>query len=333
MDNATLGKRIKNHRIRVGLTQEQLAERVGVSAQAVSKWENNLSCPDITILPELAEIFGISVDELLGRSAPKSTKVHDAVIVEDDENKHGQHFEISFGNAYRSGLWFAVYILCIGALTLIKDLLNLDVSFWSILWMTALFVGGVSGLLQKLSFFWLGITLTGIYFLLTEFSILKLDLGWGIVLPVCLLLWGFSLLIDALCRNRKGHRSIVDLHNKLHYEYSCEDGELDCELSFGEYRSAVTTPLLRGGSIESSFGEFTVDFSGCDAVAPNCHISVDHSFGSLTLLVPDKFIVHVNREDNTASTLNIQGQPCSNPQGTLIFDTDLNFGTLEICYA
>ena len=71
MEQGTLGKRIAYHRKRLGMTQEQLAQRVGVSAQAVSKWENNLSCPDITILPELASIFGISVDELLGRTPPK----------------------------------------------------------------------------------------------------------------------------------------------------------------------------------------------------------------------------------------------------------------------
>ena len=62
----TLGKRIMHHRKRMGLTQDQLAEKLGVTAQAVSKWENDQSCPDITMLPKLADIFGISVDALLG---------------------------------------------------------------------------------------------------------------------------------------------------------------------------------------------------------------------------------------------------------------------------
>ena len=74
MSEMTLGKRIMQHRKRLGLTQEQLAERIGVSAQAVSKWENDLSCPDISLLPVLAEIFGITVDELLGKEEPG--KVH-----------------------------------------------------------------------------------------------------------------------------------------------------------------------------------------------------------------------------------------------------------------
>ena len=61
----TLGKRIMENRKRLGWTQDRLAEQMGVSAQAVSKWENDQSCPDISLLPKLAELFGITVDELL----------------------------------------------------------------------------------------------------------------------------------------------------------------------------------------------------------------------------------------------------------------------------
>jgi len=50
-----------------GLTQEQLAERLGVSYQAVSKWENEQTCPDIALVPLIAEVFRVSIDELFGR--------------------------------------------------------------------------------------------------------------------------------------------------------------------------------------------------------------------------------------------------------------------------
>lgn len=50
-----------------GLTQEQLAERLGVTYQAVSKWENEQTCPDIALVPLIAEVFRVSIDELFGR--------------------------------------------------------------------------------------------------------------------------------------------------------------------------------------------------------------------------------------------------------------------------
>ena len=62
----TLGKRIAAHRRRLGLTQDRLAELLGVTAQAVSKWENDQSCPDISLLPKLSQVFGCTTDELLG---------------------------------------------------------------------------------------------------------------------------------------------------------------------------------------------------------------------------------------------------------------------------
>ncbi|MBQ7492665.1 MAG: helix-turn-helix domain-containing protein [Clostridia bacterium] len=59
-----LGKKIKQLRFKAGLTQEQLAEKLGIAAQSVSKWENAAAMPDITTLPLLAEIFGVSIDDL-----------------------------------------------------------------------------------------------------------------------------------------------------------------------------------------------------------------------------------------------------------------------------
>lgn len=61
----TLGSRISEYRKAKGITQDQLAEHMGVTSQAVSKWENDLSCPDITLLPRLADYFGITIDKLL----------------------------------------------------------------------------------------------------------------------------------------------------------------------------------------------------------------------------------------------------------------------------
>jgi len=62
-----LSERILALRKEKGMTQETLAEQLGLSFQAVSKWENGQSCPDIALLPVLAEIFHVSIDYLFGK--------------------------------------------------------------------------------------------------------------------------------------------------------------------------------------------------------------------------------------------------------------------------
>ena len=63
--NETIGSRISKYRKEKSMTQEELASRLGVSSQAVSKWENDLSCPDISLLPALCQALGVTSDELL----------------------------------------------------------------------------------------------------------------------------------------------------------------------------------------------------------------------------------------------------------------------------
>ena len=63
----TFGQRFSRLRKNLGLKQDDIAEKVNISAQAVSKWENDLSAPDISTLPILADILNVSLDELLGR--------------------------------------------------------------------------------------------------------------------------------------------------------------------------------------------------------------------------------------------------------------------------
>ena len=63
--NTVLGLKISYYRRLLGLTQAELAEKLGISSQAVSKWENDQTCPDISLLPLLAKTLSISTDELL----------------------------------------------------------------------------------------------------------------------------------------------------------------------------------------------------------------------------------------------------------------------------
>lgn len=70
MNEITLGQRIAELRRQKGLTQEALAEALGVTPPAVSKWENSVTCPDILLLPSLARMLGVTVDALLTVDEP-----------------------------------------------------------------------------------------------------------------------------------------------------------------------------------------------------------------------------------------------------------------------
>ena len=63
----TFGQRLQRLRKNAGLTQEDVATKLNITAQAVSKWENDVSAPDISVLVELSDILGVSLDELLGK--------------------------------------------------------------------------------------------------------------------------------------------------------------------------------------------------------------------------------------------------------------------------
>lgn len=340
MNNKTIGDRIKFHRKRLGMTQEQLAERMGVSAQAVSKWENNLSCPDISVLPELAAVFGISVDELLGKNPSAGEKVHEAEVVEDPKKeKRGPSVSWEWENGGMSvklgSVFFALYILVVGGLMLMNHLCGFDVSWWTVVWTSALVFIGATSQSHHFSLFGLVMSLAGLYFLLSAYGVIKVELGWGVVFPIVLLLWGVSLLIDIVFGKRRRHgKSKTTVHNnkKLHHEYSCDDGYLHCDMSFGEYRAAVVTPMLKGGSIDSSFGDFTVDLSGCESLAPNCRIAVDNSFGELILLVPEKYRMEVNKDGGFAANIELKGTPAAETQGVLFLEVDNSFGNVSLRY-
>jgi len=61
-----IGENLRKLRIKNELTQEKLAEVLGVSPQAISRWENNSTYPDITMLPSIANYYNVSIDELMG---------------------------------------------------------------------------------------------------------------------------------------------------------------------------------------------------------------------------------------------------------------------------
>lgn len=75
-----IGNKIKELRKQRGITQEQLANSIGISFQAVSKWENNIALPDITLAPILASYFGITMDELFEFSLKEIESAIDDIV-------------------------------------------------------------------------------------------------------------------------------------------------------------------------------------------------------------------------------------------------------------
>ena len=170
----TIGSRISAQRKKHGLTQEQLADKLSVTAQAVSKWENNQSCPDIATLPKLAEIFGCSTDALLG--IDPVTKKEETVLVpapRHEAENEGLHItrgglELKLDRGTRRGaVGIAVLVLAVGVLALLVELLKWSVSFWSILWPSFMLIYGIQGLTKRFDLFSAGCTLFGGYLLIS----------------------------------------------------------------------------------------------------------------------------------------------------------------------
>jgi len=82
MNTLSLGSKIKALRKAHGITQEQLADTIGISFQSVSKWENNIALPDVTLVPVIASYFGITLDELFDFNLRELNKKVEAICTE-----------------------------------------------------------------------------------------------------------------------------------------------------------------------------------------------------------------------------------------------------------
>ena len=89
-----IGETIKRLRRERDLTQEEVAAHLGISFQSISKWERGEGYPDITMLPALANYFGISVDELLGMNELQKREQYDEINRRwAQDNRNGRHGE------------------------------------------------------------------------------------------------------------------------------------------------------------------------------------------------------------------------------------------------
>jgi len=264
MENLTMGKRIMMLRKEQGLTQEQLAEKLGVSAQAVSKWENDVSCPDISIIPQLADVLRVSTDELLG-----AKPIEPRVVVVDSgakEKKKRRNGSFTFVFSGGGGIMFAVVV---GLSFLLQRLDVISFNVWSIIWPAVILGLGVAWAVEDFSIFGVGVALLGLYFLLFNLGAIEFTLTWGIIWPILLVLLGISILVEKLIKKRfkkRKHGWHWDGKNDPVTEYTEHDGYIRLDCAFAEDNHKVTTESFAGGHIDISFGKSVLDLTACKTV-------------------------------------------------------------------
>lgn len=313
---STLGKRIAAHRIRLGWTREDLAEKLGVTAQTVDEWEADRTCPDIYMLAKLAQLFGITTDELMGmQTAPRSKALS---------------FQLT---NRRSQLFFALWVLLSGTFLLINNLMGWDANLWDILWTVGLMTFGISGLIAGFSFFRLGCTLFGGYFLIENLGFLDFALKKSMLLPVIFVLFGIALVCSAIRKPKA--RGFTVKHHGVETWIGKNDREeypdgFRFRTSFGEQIHRICLPLLRHGEISVCFGSLVLDLTGCHAFGPAL-LNASCAFGQLTLRVP-RFCRVVSKAGSHFGSVAIQGTPWETADQTLTLCGDVSFGEIVIQY-
>lgn len=339
MENpATIGKRIAMLRKEKGMTQEQLAERVGVSPQAVSKWENDISCPDISLLPQLAEILGTTTDELLG-----ARPIEPHVVVVESENKNkanakkGYHFQWNGGSA--SMIFSGCLLLLIGIALLLNKLglwpLAGEITFWGIVWPAALLGLGIAWMLERFSLFNLAVTGVGFYCLLYNLGCVTYQLTWDVIWPAALILIGLSILLKNIFpdkkRKKKPEAIIFSDEHEPEMDYSDANGYIRYSCSFTESEEVAKVDPFIGGEVDITFGKITLDLSKCRTFMEGAKLKVDVSFGSAVILLPPTVKLQQNIDRAFGSTT-VEGACSEDARYTLYVKGDASFGSLTFRY-
>ncbi len=113
-----IGEKIRTYRKNLDITQEELAECLGVSFQAVSRWENEITYPDLEIIPAIAELFNVSVDGLLGiddaekeREIEEGLRKYDNLTDRSLQKKHIIELKNSYPNDFRVLVRYMAYLV------------------------------------------------------------------------------------------------------------------------------------------------------------------------------------------------------------------------------
>ena len=180
--------------------------------------------------------------------------------------------------------------------------------------------------------------LLGGWFLADLYFAPQLQLDSGVIWAGMIILLGISLLADALRKSKKPkfriHRKNKQNPNhsgKNAYDFSLGKDSFVFDASFGENMQYVSLPVLDSGEISCSFGEYTLDLSGVEAVSDDCRIDANCSFGELTIQVPRRFAVK-SVSSTAFAEFSVSGQPDEHCDGTIRLDANCSFGEITVEY-
>lgn len=328
----TLGKRIAQHRKGLGLTQDALAEQLGVTAQAVSKWENNQSYPDITMLPKLAEIFDTTTDALLGVGAKESLDLPaNADTIHEDTGAAEETGNLRKAMA-SPGAAFGVWLFLTGAVLFVTKMRNMLCGIEDIAIACGVFAFGLYGFFRRFSLLRLGCAAAGGIFVLQLLNTSIGDIDWTVPLAAAIALFGLDLFIDSIrgpkgvwWKMPEGHLPEAASRNYCTYDGS----RFDCAVCFGEGHRLIQLPVLTGGQADVTFGQLTIDLSGCAEIQEGCTIDLRCGFGSLNILIPRKY-----RVETTASSafgaVEEKETPLPEAEGTIYLNCRASFGQITV---
>lgn len=296
------------------------------------------------MLPKLAEIFGTTTDALLGME-PETVLKTQAGTGGHGDGEEGFHYrddhvEIHVDSGRRGTLAVALWVLLTGALLLANIILPQVVpsgrvfwpeqmSLWEIAWPSGLLAFGLVGLYPKFSFFRLGCALLGGYTLMGYF--VGRFFNEGVLVPIVMVVFGLGLLVDTLRKPEKSRFSVLG-GGKIHQsDFSAEGEGFLCTTSFGEDKRAVELPRLVSGEATVSFGDLTVDITGCRQIAPDARLKLECSFGSLTLCLPRTCRVE-HCADTSFASVSFKGRSAEDAPDRIYLDCSVSFGEIEIVY-
>lgn len=225
----TFGQRLSRLRKEKGLTQEDIASKITISPQAVSKWENGNSEPDLDTLDKLADILGCSVDELLGREGNASVGAEKeevaSEVVDDEEDKEtikkaSKIVQRRVEKKIQENKFFwitsgTLFGLCIVAYIIVGVLWKTDNMGWKTGWLILFISPIVSSLIHAIKVklfcpFAYPILVTGTYLLLGFLGMHLGFQGWGVYWFLFLTIPAYYMILGPVDEYLKKKRGIED---------------------------------------------------------------------------------------------------------------------------